>query len=407
VVIAETWSDTPATGPFHYVSGPMVPGRGESNDGHGHVFFNALRQAQRPGLALVNGVVYVAWASHCDNKPYHGWVIGFDANTLKQVSVFNTTPNANSTECSALAGGGIWQAGDGIAADAEGALYFATGNGVFDTTFSANGFPNQGDFGDSVLKLVADPGSSETSPNENGWGLKAADFFTPYEQANMEGGDQDLGSGGVLLVPDQRTAPAHLLVQAGKEGNVYLLVRDNLGKFNANNMNNNPPVQSLNGAIGGAWSMAAYFNETIYYNGGGDVLKAFRLANGQLSPSPVAKASKQFGWPGATPSISSSATSGEDANGIVWTLETDAGDSGPTILHAYRADNLKELYNSTMAAGGRDQPVRTAVKFTVPTVVDGKVYVGTHGGLTVYGNLFQVRSAPPPPPLRPAAPKSH
>lgn len=391
--IAETICDNPssASGPYQYVSGPMIPGAGESNDGHGHVFFNALRQAQRPGLALVNGVVYVAWASHCDVTPYHGWVMGFDAQTLKLVSVFNDTPNANSGP-SGLAGGGIWQAGAAPAADPQGAVYFATGNGVFDNVFLANGFPKQGDFGDSVLKVVVDPSSSTNSPNENGWGVKAADFFTPHDQSTLEQQDTDLGSGGVLVLPDQDAQPPRLAVQAGKAGTIYLLNRDNMGKFHSGN--DNQIVQSLPGAIGGAWNMPAFFNNTVYYNGVNDVLKAFRLINGKLSKNPVAKATPKFGYPGATPSISASTST----NAIVWALQTDQVGNGPTVLHAYRADNLKELYNSAMA-GNRDRPPGTAVKFTLPTAVNGKVYVGTSTSIAVYGNLFRVqfRTVPLPP----------
>ncbi|HWX23150.1 MAG TPA: hypothetical protein VN578_24875 [Candidatus Binatia bacterium] len=253
-VIAETICDDAGSDQYQYVSGPKVPGSGESNYGQGNVFFNALRQAQRSGLALVNGVVYAAWASHCDRPPYHGWVLGFDAQTLDAVRVFNTTPNATSGG-SGLAGGGVWQGGAAPAADAQGALYFATGNGVFDTSFNAGGFPNQADFGDSVLKLVGDTASSAANPNANGWGLKAGDFFTPHDQATLESGDTDLGSGGVLVLPDQPAQPTHLMVQAGKGKTIYLLNRDQLGKFHAGD--DSQIVQPLVGVIQGVWGMGA------------------------------------------------------------------------------------------------------------------------------------------------------
>jgi len=379
IVIADTISDNPGANQFEYVSGPTVPGSGESNEGDNEVFYNALRQAQRSGLALVNGIVYLASGSHCDTTPYHGWLLGFNATTLQLVSVLNTTPNA-TTISGGLAAGGIWEAGDAPAADSQGALYVATGNGIFDGSLQANGFPSQGDLGDSILKVVLDPGSSPNQPNQNGWALKVADFFTPSNQVSLWGSDSDLGSGGILLLPDQSTKIAHLLVQTGKEGTLYLVNRDNLGKFHAGS---DKIVQEIPNAVGGVWSTPAFFNNTVYYNGSGDVLKAFRLANGLLSTTPVAKAGTQFGFPGATPSISG----GRDT-AIVWTLQTDQFGKGPTILHAYRADNLTELYNSSTAARNRDQPPGNAVKFTLPTVVNGKVFIGTSKSLAVYGNLF-------------------
>jgi hypothetical protein len=378
-VIADTICDNPAVDQYEYVSGPVVPGSGESNEGNNTVFYNALRQANRSGLALINDVVYVPSASHCDCPPYHGWLLGFDARTLKPLSVFITTPNARSSDQAHLAAGGIWGAGDAPAADSENSLYFPTGNGLFDTTMTANGFPILGNFGDSILKVVLDHSSSPTQPNQNGWGVKVADFFTPHNQDNLWTSDTDLGSGGVVVLPDQRSAPRHLLVQAGKEGTIYLIDRDNLGKFNVGN--DNQIVQPIPGAIGGAWCTPAFFNDTLYYNGSSDVLKAFRLSNGKFSTTPVAKATTQFGS-SATPSVSGA---GEEA--IAWTLQTDQNGKGPPILHAYRADNLMELYNSAMAARHRDQPPGNAIKFTVPTVVNGKVYIGTSDHVVVYGLL--------------------
>jgi hypothetical protein len=395
-LIADTICDNAGSSSpiYQYVNGPKVSGIGEGNDGQGNVFLNALRQAQRSGLALVNGVVYVAWASHCDDVPYHGWVVGFDAQTLSPISVISSTPNATSSNVG-LAGGGIWQGGAAPAADAQGTLFLATGNGVFDNAVNGIGFPNQADFGDSILKLVGDPGSSAANPNANGWGLKVADFFTPHDQANLEATDADLGSGGVLVLPDQLSrSPSqfpHLLVQAGKTGTIYLVNRDQMGKFHATD--DSQIVQSLPGAIGGVWGMPAYYNQAVYYSGQEDELKGFRLSSGKLSATPFAKSTTHFGFPGATPSVSGGVT-----NGVVWALQTDAyGNGGPTILHAYAADSLKELYNSTMAAGSRDVPPGGTVKFTVPTIVNGKVYVGTSSSVTVFGELYQLRSFIRPP----------
>ena len=341
--------------------GPMliqvsVPGTGDGNDGLGHVPFNGLRQMNRPGLLLLNGVVYVAYASHGDTVPYHGWVVGYDAHTLQLLSVFNTTPNGGL--------GGIWQAGDGPAADAGGNIYFLTGNGSFDT--------NSGGYGDSFVKLAL-----------QGTNLTVADYFTPFDQQNLNNSDLDLGSGGVLLLPDEvgSLAHPHLMVGAGKEGKIYLVDRDNLGQFNAASDNVVEVLPQTTG--GGNWGFdtPAYFNQTLYYLGGQDVLKAFAFSNGSLVTNPVSTGDTTFGWPGAVPAISANGTN----NGIVWALQTDSAPSGSAILHAYDASNLSpELYNSTQA-GSRDD-AGGAVKFTVPTIANGKVYVGSSSRLSVYGN---------------------
>jgi hypothetical protein len=394
-VIAETIWDFGQ--PAQYVSGPKVPGSGESNDGHGQVFFDALRQNQRSGLALVNGVVYVAWASHNDLPPFHGWVAGYDAGTLKLVGVFNTTPNAKSDPGAekppgrGLAGGGVWQSGGAPAADEQGALYFATGNGKFDPADDAR------NFGNSVLKLSTDGGR-----------LALADFFTPSDWKKRNDHDVDLGSGGALLLPDQPAPHPHLLVYAGKGSTeitgqgkggstIYLLDRDNLGKFHEGD--DSQIVQSLPGAIGdpgasggdnGAFCTPAYFNNRVYYLGTKDFPKAYEVRDGKLSATPVSQANQKFPVPGATPSVSANGSS----NGIVWVSRTDKFDFSkkPAVLHAYDADDLaNELYNSNQA-GPRDQP-GVGVKFAVPTVANGKVYVGTTGKdgttgeVTVYGLL--------------------
>jgi hypothetical protein len=342
---------------YTYVSGPSVPGTGDGNV-NGTVYFNALREAQRPGLLLLNGVVYIAWASHGDNGPYHGWVLGYDASTLQPASgaVFNTSPNGGLA--------GIWMSGDGLAADTSGNIYFSTGNGTFDV--NTGGI----DYGDSDVKL------------STSGGLSVADYFTPSNQNNLNGTDTDFGSGGNLLLPNQPGAHPHLLVTSDKEGKIFLINRDNMGQFNSGGDN---IVQELPaGTIGGAWSMGAYFNSTVYYSGVGDVVKAFHLFNGLLSAGPVAQATSGFGYPGATPVVSANGT----ANGIVWALQTDAyGSGGPAVLHAYDASDIsRELYNTSQAPNNRDQ-LGPAVKFTVPVVANGKVFVGTGNGLTVLGRF--------------------
>jgi PA14 domain/Chitobiase/beta-hexosaminidase C-terminal domain len=328
-----------------------VPGSGDGNDGAGNVPFNALTQLNRSGLLLNQGVVYLAFASHCDNGPFHGWLIGCNAQTLAIANVFNTTPNGSD--------GGIWQSGGGPACDTNGNIFVMTGNGTFDG-------PSLGDYGDSFLKL------STTN------GLQLADYFTPFDQATLNVNDTDLGSGGPMLLPDSvgSTAHPHLLAGCGKKGTIYLLDRDNLGHYNSTN--DNQIVQELPVAVGGTWSMPAYFNNTIYFLGADDVLRAFDINQAFIS-SPPSVSSNVFQFPGATPSVSANGTS----NAIVWVIQVGyPGTSGPAVLHAYNATNVaQELYNSHKAGTDPGLPV----KFAVPTIANGKVYVGAQYVLGVYG----------------------
>ena len=333
-----------------------VAGTGAGNDGAGQVAFNPLTQFNRAALLLSKGVVYLASASHCDNGPYHGWVIGYGAQTLTLSNKFNTTPNGEM--------GGIWQSGGGPACDASGNLYVITGNGTFDPSASVNCY------GDSFLKL------STTN------GLKLADYFTPYNQAALSSSDLDLGSGGALVLPNEAggsTVNQRLVVGAGKEGTIYLINRDNMRHYSS--ANDNLIVQSLVGVIGSCFDTPAYFNKKIYCLGANDVLKAFTITNAHIATPPASQSATAFGFPGATPSISANGIN----SGIVWVLQTDAyASGGPTVLHAYNANNVAvELYNSSNA-GTRDVP-GGAVKFTVPTVANGKVYVGAQSVLAVYG----------------------
>lgn len=343
------------------------PGAGVGSSG-GQISFDALKQNQRPALLLRGGVVYIASASHCDIGPYHAWVFAYSASTLQQVAVWNSTPNGGL--------GGVWQGGAGPAADAAG-IYFATGNGTFDVNTGGT------DYGDTILKMGGPSGGK----------LPVLSYFTPFNQAQLAQNDTDLGSGGVVLLPDLPVGSAHqhLLVQAGKQGSIYLVDRDNMGGYNSTT---DQMVQELPGATGGIWGMPAYWNDTVYFGAKNDNLKAFSFnanSSGQLSASAVSHSSESFGFPGPTLSISANGS----GNGILWAIQTDAyGSNGSAVLHAYDATNLaNELYNSTQN-GSRDTP-GPAVKFAVATVARGKVYVGTATQLAVFG-------LKPPPAATPA-----
>jgi uncharacterized protein (TIGR03437 family) len=323
------------------------PGTGE---GGTVLTFNPKNYKQRPGLVLWNGVVYTSWSSHCDIGQYHGWVIGYNAQTLAQTTVFNATPNGNE--------GSFWNGGAAPALDSNGNMYLVTGNGHFDRASGG------ADLGESYIKLAT------------GNGLSVADYFTPFNYQTLDDGDVDTGSAGVALLPDAAgsTAHPHLMVGAGKEGRIYLLDRDSLGGWQAGQ--DSQIVQELPGAIGGLFGNPAYFNQTIYICGSGDSLKAFPISQAKMAAAPATQSSAQFGFPGCVPTISANGSS----NGIVWILET-AG-----VLHAYDATNLaKEIYKSSQNAS-RDA-LGGYVKFSVPTVANGKVYAGTASALVAYGPL--------------------
>ena len=332
-----------------------VPGNGAVSDGAGNVDFSAKLEHQRSALLLVGGVVYISWASLGDIPPYHGWIIGYDAATLQLAAAYCDTPNGDE--------GGIWQGGAGPAADADGNIFVITGNGTFD----AGAGP---DYGDSALKLTPDGAG----------GLNVADYFTPYNQAELSFADLDLGSGGVLLLPDQSDTTRQLMVFAGKEGTIYLLDRNNLGHYQTNN--DSQILQSIPKTLGkGSFGMPAYFNGRVYYGGYNDTLRAFDVRAGLLSTPPSSRSAHVFGYGGATPSVSANGTN----NGVVWALDNNGFTfSKPAILYAYDANDLSvELYNSSQS--GQRDAAGPAVRFTVPTVVNGKVYVDGRQQLTVYG----------------------
>ena len=367
------------------------------NDGHGKIQFYALTQNQRPGLLLSKGVVYVGWASHCDNTPYHGWLMGFDAKTLALVAVFNDTPAGGR--------GGIWQSGAAPAADAAGNIYLSTGNGTFDPELNRLRFPKRGNYGDSILKLGVDPATTAAMPGVNGFGLKVVDYFTPFDETSLGVApeDFDLGSGGVLLL-DDGLAAAPLLVHAGKKGVIYLINRNLMGRFDpgSDKIVQRIPAQPWEvSTLGDVFGMPALFNSTLYFAGaprrnksngpiGGsgsspEPLKAFPIAGGRINLAPSSQSTVGFAMHTHSPSISANGL----RNGIVWMIRHDDSD-GPAILHAFDASDLgKELYNSEDAQVGGMPRDRAGVgrRFTTPTVAGGRVFIGTKGEVSVYGKL--------------------
>ncbi len=342
---------------------PTYPGTGVGGNGT-QLTFNPQQQLQRTALTLAGGIVYVCYAGYADTNPYHGWIIGFDAATLqlKTNNIFVTTPNSTIANFGSDAGeGGIWMAGCALSVDANTNLYFEVGNGVFTATNGTGGT----EYGDSIIKL-------STSNNK----LAVADYFTPYNQAALALGDTDLGSGGLILLPDQPGNVTHLLVGNGKEGKMYNINRDqfttNNNHFNAG-ATNDAVLQVIADATGRSTGTPAYFNGWVYYGGWTHGLTGFKLNNGLLPPSATATGSRSYAIPGCTPSISANGTS----NGIVWALQL----ASPGILSAYNATNLSEIYHS--GQNSTRDGMTNGVKFAVPTVVNGKVYVGSQ--FSVYG----------------------
>ncbi|MGC2535359.1 MAG: immunoglobulin domain-containing protein [Candidatus Sulfotelmatobacter sp.] len=334
------------------------PGTGD-NSNNGTVVFDPGQYAERSALLLLNGVIYTGWTSHCDIRPYTGWIMGYSESTLAQTSVLNVTPNGNE--------GSIWMSGAGLAADSSGNIYFLDANGDFDTNLNASGLPSDGDYGNAFMKLSTSSG------------LAVADYFEMDNGVEESDNDTDLGSGGTIVLPDLSDGSGttwHLAVGAGKDSNLYVVNRDSMGKFSTNNNN---IYQELAGALpGGVFAMPAYFNNTVYYGSVGSPIHAFTITNAKLSTSATAQTANSFGYPGATPSISANGTS----NGIVWAVEN----TSPAVLHAYNAASLSELYNSNQASGGRDH-FGAGNKFITPMIVNGKVFVGTPNGVAVFGLL--------------------
>jgi hypothetical protein len=335
------------------------PGNGP-NSHYGYVYFNPRQVAERSGLLLLNGVIYMGFTSHCDNPPYNGWLMGYSESTLAQTTVLNLTPNGVE--------GSIWQSGAGLAATGSD-IFFLDANGTFDTTLNSNGFPSLGDFGNAFLKV------------STSGGLAVADYFAIYNTNADSGKDIDLGSGGSLLLPaqvDGKGKTWNLAVGAGKDGNIYVVNQDDMGKYNSTT---NHIYQQLTGALGaGMWAMPAYFHGNVYFGPQLGSMSQFALSDAKLATTATATTTTVFEFPGTIPSISANGTT----DGIVWAVEHAV----PSVLHAYEANNVAaELYNSNQAANSRDH-FGNATHFGVPTIVNGRVYVGTTGGaVAVFGLL--------------------
>ncbi len=341
------------------LNGPTEVAASYPSTGNATSAFDAKSYEERAALLLLNGTIYTSWASHCDITPYGGWIISFSQTTLARNGALNLGPSGSS-------GPALWMSGGGPAADSSGNIYLLSANGPFETTLDANGFPSNRDFGNSFLKI------SNASA-----GVTVLDYFTMSNEVAESNADLDLGSGGEMLLPDVKDSSGtvrHLMVGAGKDGNIYLVDRDSMGKFSATANDN---YQTLNGALpGGIWSTPAYFNSTLYYGEVSGSLKAFTLANAKLT-GVQSQSATQFNYPGTAPSVSANGT----LNGIIWAHEN----TSPAVLHAYDAANLAhELYNSNQASGGRDQ-FGAGNKFITPMVADGKVFVGTTNAVAVFG----------------------
>src|ERR1700736_1579105 len=355
------------------LNGPVTisasfPGAGPHSI-NGNLIFAPGQYAERCGLLLSNGVIYTTWTSHCDAAPYTGWMIAYDEKTLAQVKVININPNGSPASSFLPNGSGnsFWMSGAGPAADSQGNVYAISANGPFDSTLNSRGFPDNGDYGDSMLKF------------STARGLRVADYFTPTNQQNDVDGDVDFGSGGVLLLPDMTDASGmvrHLAVGAGKDWNLYVVDRDNMGKYSARS---NQIYQELDGVLRhGEWATSAYFNGHVYYGPVGGALLSFSFGSARLGTTPSSHSSNTFRYPGTTPSVSPNGT----RNGIVWAYDNS---NGPAVLHAYDATNLaRELYNSTQAANGRDSFGR-GNKFITPMVANGKVYAPTTNSVGIFG----------------------
>jgi hypothetical protein len=328
-----------------------VPGKG-AGAAKGQVAFNPLRENPRAALLLANNAVYLTWASSCDVDPYHGWVIAYDPQTLAQKAVLNVNPDGSEA--------GIWLADTGPAADTEGNIFVPTGNGTFDAGSGGR------DYGDSVLKL-------------DGSSLAIKDYFTPHDQDRISNADTDVGSSGPTLLPDQPGPHRHLLLQPTKDSTIYVIDRDNMGKFHRDS-DALVEVIKLPGAGLGAM---AYWNGRAYFAASDDHLRGYTVKNDELSPT--ASSRMKFPDNGATPSISANG----NKNAIVWAITTkpwNGPDTKHAVLYAFDATKLGEPLYTSEQNSQRDRAA-LATRFVIPVVVNGHVYFGARGEVEVYGLL--------------------
>jgi len=338
--------------------------------------FNPMQYKERAGLLLINGTIYLAWASHCDVDPYQGWMMAYSESSLQQTAVLNITPNGSR--------GAIWMGNSAMAADSSGNIYFLVANGTFgdgsnNPPLNGSGFPSNANYGNAFMKV-------STANNT----LSVEDYFAMFDANSESNQDEDLGSGGAIVLPDLKDATGathHLAVGAGKDQYVYVVNRDSMGKYNPSNdkavyQKLDDPNGNATGTPalgGGVFSMPAYFNNEVYYGASNDAVRAFPITNAQLATQSAFQTSASFGHGGCTPGISANGAS----NGIVWCI--DAQSNGK--LYAFNATNLSELYDSSQA-GSRDEfPDNSSDKFVTPLIANGKVYVGTPSGVVVFGLL--------------------
>ncbi len=369
-LIANTAKTNTSSTAFIYTSGPTSPGTGTSGDsGGGVVTFNARQQLTRSAVALLNGIVYLQSASHGDNNPYHGWLLGYNAtNVAQRLSSFNTTPNGSQ--------GGFWYSGGTFAAEPSGNFFYAlTGNGNFNATVGTISSTNN--FSMSALKFAV--------TNAAGTNV-LVDYFAPLDEVTQNNNDLDFSSGAPIVLPDSAGSALHphLLAFAPKNGDIYLLDRDNLGQYSTTT---NRIAQTLTNACGQVFGAGAFWNNMLYYVGTGDNLTQWKMVNGLVTIPPV-RSTNAFVYTysgnksAAVPSVSSSGGS----NGIVWVVDTTAyAASGPGILYAYNATNVAQALYSSSAILARDNP-GPAVKYTTPVVANGKVYISGQYTLAVFGN---------------------
>jgi hypothetical protein len=365
-----------------------VAGTGAGSSG-GTLTFDTEYELQRPGLLLLNGVVYIAFGSTGDVGTWHGWLFSYDATTLHPIDAFCTTANG--------VGAGIWMGGAGLAAEVNnpakpyGRMFVATGNGTYS---ASKPYSRSMSYGMSVLDLDLTGGI-----------MTVEDEFTPFNQAILDAQDGDLGSGGVVLLPRQTLASGttlNPLVQVGKSGMIYILDRDNLGGYNSATDQvpqevQTPIIPDASGKLWGAgiWGSPGYWNQNLYFGGTRvsalESVTAYSLINGVLSGKPTNQTDLEYSYPGPTSSISANGAT----NGIVWVINSREVNIGDEILLAYDASNLNNLLYSSNARLPEDDP-GGAILYAVPTVVNGKVYVGATEGLSVYGLLGSVPTVDPP-----------